>query len=338
MLLFSYLLSADRKEGPMIELSIVTLALSFTWPTWKRLVSEVEPLGFAGLFRAEHLTTPWPTDVDTLDLSVSLTYLADHTQRVPFGPLVAPLSFHDPVMLARQAAALDDLSSGRMILGVGAGWMEREHTMFGYTLGNVPTRMARLQEGLEVITRLLHSAEPVTYTGQFYRLQEAVLRPRPQRPGGPPLLIGGSGLRRTLPLVARYADIWNASHVSPEAFRERSAHLDELLREVGRQPGDVKRTVIAPVICGRDRTELDQRVSGVRRLIPNGAQIPLDALLDGLRTHFANLIVGTPEQVVEQIRAFERAGCEELMAGWFTIDDLAGLHLLAEQVLPQLAS
>jgi alkanesulfonate monooxygenase SsuD/methylene tetrahydromethanopterin reductase-like flavin-dependent oxidoreductase (luciferase family) len=141
-----------------------------------------------------------------------------------------------------------------------------------------------------------------------------------------------------LPLVARYADIWNASHVSPEAFRERSAHLDELLREVGRQPGDVKRTVIAPVICGRDRTELDQRVSGVRRLIPNGAQIPLDALLDGLRTHFANLIVGTPEQVVEQIRAFERAGCEELMAGWFTIDDLAGLHLLAEQVLPQLAS
>jgi alkanesulfonate monooxygenase SsuD/methylene tetrahydromethanopterin reductase-like flavin-dependent oxidoreductase (luciferase family) len=225
-----------------------------------------------------------------------------------------------------------------MILGVGAGWMEREHTMFGYPLGDVPTRMARLEEGLEVITRLLRSAEPITYTGQFYHLQEAVLRPLPHRPGGPPLLIGGSGPRRTLPLVARYADIWNAQRVTPEAFAERSARLDELLGEVGRQPRDVKRTVMAPVICGHDPAELEQRVSGLRRLLPNGAQIPLDALLDHLRAVFVNPIVGTPEQVIEQIRAFERVGCEELMAHWLPVDDLAGLHLLAEHVLPQLAT
>jgi len=163
----------------MISLSLVIESFGFTWPICKRLVSEVEPLGFAGLFRSDHFTLPFPANPDVLDLIVSLTYLADHTQQVQLGSLVAPLSFRDPDMLARQAAALDDLSNGRMILGVGAGWMEREHIMFGYPLGDVSTRMTRLEEGLEVLTRLLHSAEPVTYTGQFYRLQEAVLRPLP---------------------------------------------------------------------------------------------------------------------------------------------------------------
>jgi len=322
----------------MISLSLVIESFGFTWPICKRLVSEVEPLGFAGLFRSDHFTLPFPANPDVLDLIVSLTYLADNTQQVQLGSLVAPLSFRDPVMLARQAAALDDLSNGRMILGVGAGWMEREHIMFGYPLGDVSTRMTRLEEGLEVLTRLLHSAEPVTYTGQFYRLQEAVLRPLPHRPGGPPLLIGGSSPRRTLPLVARYADIWNAQQVTPEVFAERSAHLDELLRRVGRELRDVKRTVMAPVICGRNPAELEQRVSGLRRLLPNGAQLPLDALLDQLRVGFVNLIVGSPEQVVAQIRAFERVGCEELMVSWWPADDFAGLYLLAEQVLPQLAA
>src|SRR5205807_5250823 len=101
---------------------------------------------------------------------------------------------------------------------------------------------------------------------------------------------------------------------------------------------DVKRTVMAPVICGRDPTELDQRVSGLRRVMPNGDHLPLDALIDQLRAYSVNVIVGTPEQVVEQIRAFERVGWEELMAQCFTVDDLAGLHLLAEHVLPQLAA
>ena len=98
------------------------------------------------------------------------------------------------------------------------------------------------------------------------------------------------------------------------------------------------RTVMAPVICGRDPTELDQRVSGMRRSMPNGDQLPLAALLDQLRAILPNPIIGSPEQVVEQIRAFERVGCEELMAQWFTLEDLAGLHLLAEHVLPQLAT
>src|SRR5438552_17648335 len=159
----------------MVAISIMIEGQNgLTWPHWKRLVAEVERLGFAGLFRSDHFTNAGPPDKDSLEMVVSLTYLADHTQRIHFGPMVAPLSIRNPTLLARQAAALDDLSGGRMILGLGAGWQEREHTLFGHELGDVPTRMARLEEGLEVITRLLRSDEPVTYEGQFYQLRGAI--------------------------------------------------------------------------------------------------------------------------------------------------------------------
>src|SRR5713226_8471683 len=117
----------------MVALSIMIEGqMGLTWPHWKRIVSEVEDLGFAGLFRSDHFTNSRPPDKDSLEMVVSRTYLADHTQRIRFGPLVAPLSVRHPTLLARQAAALDDLSGGRMILGVGAGWQERELTLFGH--------------------------------------------------------------------------------------------------------------------------------------------------------------------------------------------------------------
>ncbi|HEY6407108.1 MAG TPA: TIGR03560 family F420-dependent LLM class oxidoreductase, partial [Ktedonobacteraceae bacterium] len=231
-----------------------------TWPHWKNLVSEAENLGFAGMFRSDHFTNADPPDLDSLEMIVSLTYLADRTQRIHFGPLVAPFSFRNPMLLVRQAAALDDLSNGRMILGMGAGWQEREHHLFGFELGDIPTRVARFEEGLEVVTRLLKSDEPVTYEGRFYQLRGATLLPRPQRPGGPRILIGGNGPKRTLPLVARYADIWNAVLLSPDEFRQHSAILDGLLAKAGRKPGDVKRTLMRSLFFGRDMAELDRRL------------------------------------------------------------------------------
>src|SRR5215472_4617027 len=148
----------------MIELSLMIEGQDgLNWPRWQRLVAAAEAGGFAGLFRSDHYTNFRPPEKDSLELIVSLAYLADHTQRLHFGPLVAPLSFRTPAMLARQAAALDDLSGGRMILGLGAGWSAREHALFGHELGDTATRMVRFEEGLEVITRLLRSDEPVTY-------------------------------------------------------------------------------------------------------------------------------------------------------------------------------
>lgn len=226
--------------------------MGLTWPRWQRIVAEAEDLGFAGIFRSDHFTNPGPPDSESLEMIVSLTYLASHTTRVQFGPLVAPLSFRNPMLLARQAAALDDLSGGRMILGIGAGWQEREHETFGFELGDVPTRIHRLSEGLEVVTRLLNSDEPVSFDGQFYHLHDAILLPRPQRRGGPRILVGGNGPRRTLPLVARYADIWNGVFMRPDQFRERMTILDTLLVKAGRQPGDVRRTMMYGQSQGHD--------------------------------------------------------------------------------------
>jgi alkanesulfonate monooxygenase SsuD/methylene tetrahydromethanopterin reductase-like flavin-dependent oxidoreductase (luciferase family) len=322
-----------------MELSVVIQGLcGLTWHSWKRLVQVIEPLGFAGLFCTDHFTLPDASTVDSLEMIVALTYLADHTQRIHFGPLVAPLSFRDPVILARQAAVLDDLSGGRMILGVGAGWMEYEHDMFGYHLGDMATRMARLAEGLEVITRLLHSTEPVSYKGHFYQLHEAVLHPQPQRPGGLPILVGAKGPQRSLPLVARYATIWNATRLTPEEFRARSAKLNELVLKAGRAPSAIKRTLMIPIMCGHTPADLERRVQGVRALFPEFGAMPLDTLLDALRDMFGSMIVGTPEQVIRVLRVYADVGVEELIIQWFGVEDVEGLQVLAEQVLPHVAA
>jgi len=304
-----------------------------TWPRWKRIVKEVEELGFAGLFRSDHFTNASPPDKDSLEMTVSLTYLADHSQRLHFGPLVAPVSFRDPRMLARQAAALDDLSGGRMILGVGAGWQEREHRLFGYNLGDLRTRMARLEEGLEVITRLLRSDEPVTYEGRFFQLRGAILLPRPQRPGGPDIQIGGNGPKRTLPLVARYANRWNGTFISVDDFRERSAILDQLLLVAGRDPADVRRSAMLSLYFGRDMAELDRRLSW-RHDEAKYAGKPLDAVIEDLKAS-GGIIAGTPGEVIEQIKAYDNAGADELMLQWLDLDDIDGLRAFARSVLPQ---
>ncbi len=318
----------------MAAVSVTIETIGLTWASWHRLVTEIEQLGFAGIFRSDHLTAPVPLDSSTLDMVVALTDLAHQTQRVHFGPLVAPLSFRNPVLLAHQAAALDGLSQGRMILGLGAGWNEREHDMFGFTLGDIPTRMARLEEALDIITQLFQSQEPVTYTGRFYRLHDARLFISLYQPHGPPILIGGSGPKRTLPLVARYATIWNGSGLTPEAYVERSAVLDVLLREAGRQPAEVKRTVLLLTVCGRDSTDFEQRVSWLRQY-PPVAHASLDDLLTFLRTQF-QAFIGTPDELVRHIRAYIAGGAEEVMLQWYGLDDIAGLQLIAEEVLPHL--
>jgi F420-dependent oxidoreductase-like protein len=327
---------ADREGSVMIEVSIsVEGQTGLTWPLWKRWVAMAEAKGFAGLYRSDHFTMPDPPDEDSLECMVSLAYLADRSRRVRFGPLVAPLSFRDPVMLARQAAALDDLSLGRMVLGVGTGWIEREHALFGYELEDLQTRFDRLEEGLEVITRLLRSDEPVSYEGQFYTLRDATLLPRPQRQGGPRILIGGSGTSRTPDLAARYADVWNGILMDPDTFRERSAALDVLLSKHGRQPHEVKRTVAAICFFGHTEEALARRVRRVQEWDEELALLSLEEALETLRTEWG-AIAGPPEVVIEQIHAYEQAGVEELMLEWFELDDIESAEAFATDVLLRL--
>jgi alkanesulfonate monooxygenase SsuD/methylene tetrahydromethanopterin reductase-like flavin-dependent oxidoreductase (luciferase family) len=254
------------------------------------LVQEVDRQGYKGLYCCDHfLPGGGPGYTDSVEIITAFTYLADHSQRLEFGSLVAPVSFRDPVFLARQAMALDDLSGGRMVLGLGAGWMEREHAMFGYDLGDKATRMARFAEGIQVISSLCRSEEPVSFAGRFYTLRDAKLLPRSPRPGGPRLLIGGSGPKRTLPLAARYADAWNTGGASPSSYREISSHLDELIVAAGREPRDVRRTSMQPVICFRNEAELGPRLRWVAPQVPPGQDQSPTAVLSFLRNRFDRL-------------------------------------------------
>jgi len=291
-----------------------------TWPRWQRLAAAAEDLGFAGLYRSDHYTNANPPDKDSLELWVSLTWLAGHTQRLEFGPLVSPVSFRHPTHTARMAAAVDDLSGGRLTLGLGAGWQAREHEHFGWQLLDVPARFARFAEGLEVVTRLLNSDAPVDFDGAYYRLREAILLPRPARPGGPPILIGGNGPRRTLPLVARYASEWNGVFLAPADFAERNRQLDALLRAAGREPASVRRSLMVGCVFGRDAADLAARAA--RR----------GTTADKLRAT-GKLAVGDGAEMADQLAAWSAAGVQRIMLQWLDLDDLDGIAALAHAVL-----
>lgn len=289
------------------------------WPRFQRIARTVEDLGFAGLYRSDHFTNTQPPDLDSLELWVSLTWLASHTKRIQFGPMVTPVSFRNPVFTARMAKDVDNLSNGRLTLGVGAGWQAREHTNFGFNLLELPERFARFQEGLSVITRLLQSDTPVTFTGQYYHLRDAILLPRPQRPGGPPILIGGNGEKQTLPLVARYANEWNGVFLPPSRYAELSQRLDELLGAQGRKPGDVRRSLMTGLLFGRTDTELQQKLQQAGQSA------------EDMRTH--GMVVGTATAVVDQLGRLAEIGIQRVMLQWMDFDDMAGLEALAQAVL-----
>jgi alkanesulfonate monooxygenase SsuD/methylene tetrahydromethanopterin reductase-like flavin-dependent oxidoreductase (luciferase family) len=316
-----------------MKISITISALALNWQWWKQLAQELEPMGFASLFRGDHFPVGAPPLADALELISSLTYLADHTHRMDIGSLVAPLSFHDPVMLARQAMCIDDLSGGRMILGVGAGWAEQEHLAFGYTLGTPKTRLDRLEEGLEIIHRLMRHEEPVSFQGRLFRLQEARLLPRPKRPTR--ILLGGKGPQRTLPLVARYADLWNCETGTPQEFEQLSARLDDLLIARGRAPGDVRRTILIPVLCYHTSQELHQAFDHARAIpvLSGASDIDLQNMLASM-----NGIVGRPDEVIEKIQAYARAGVEELVIWWSWVGYLDGLQAIAREILPSFSA
>jgi F420-dependent oxidoreductase-like protein len=290
-----------------------------TWPRWKNLAAAVEELGFFGLYRSDHFTNATPPDKESLELWVSLTWLAAHTKRIQFGPLVSPVSFRHPALTARMAAAVDDLSGGRLTLGLGAGWQEREHALFGFELLDVVERFYQFEEGLEVITRLLKSDQPVTFEGKFYQLHEATLLPRPARPGGPSILIGGNGEKRTMAMVAKYADEWNAVFLPALDFARLSSLLDDRLLKLGRDPRSVKRSMMAGLLFGRVQENVDEQLS------------ERNQTAEELRKR--GVVVGVGEEVIAQLTALQEAGLQGIMLQWLDLDDLKSLEALAKAVL-----
>ncbi len=289
------------------------------WDNWKRISRSVEDLGFAGLYRSDHFTNMRPPDKDSLEMWISLAWLADNTSRIEFGPLVSPLSFRNPIFAARMGKDIDDLSGGRFILGLGAGWQEHEHEKFGFDLLEIGPRFDRFEEGVEVVHKLLKGEGPVSFSGKYFKLNEAELLPKPQRTGGPPILIGGRGRKRILPLTARYADEWNGGFRPAETFAKLNAYLDELLDAEGRRPDELRRTIANTTVFGRDDREVKRKVEE-RGYSEEGIEK-------------FGMIVGTGQQIADRIGEYEEAGADRVMLQWLDLEDQGGLEALAKAVL-----
>lgn len=295
--------------------------MGLTWPRWERLARAAEELGFYGLFRSDHFVGPSGPYEDALETWTSLAWLADNTNRISFGSLVSPISFRHPSILAWQASGADSLARGRLRLGLGAGWQAREHEAFGFDLiDDTGERFKRYEEGVQIIRSLTRSSEPISFQGDYYSLKDAKLRPRSPRSDGPPLVIGGNGPKRTLPLAAKYADEWNGLGLRPEEFREKCQILDELLEKEGREPGDVKRTMMTRGVAAADQAELEKKMTADdrNRISERGA------------------VVGTPDQIVDILGRQAEAGIQGIMLQWLDLDDISGLEIIAEKILPQL--
>ena len=315
---------------------MVAIQEDVTWDGWLRVVDFVERVGFESIWTSDHLWTVIPGLVkQSLAMWPALTAAALRTTQARFGQLVSPTTYRHPVELAQNAVALDHLSGGRYILGVGAGWQEREHEAFGFVLPSPGERLTRLREALQVI-RQLWSGEPVTYAGRFFQLDGAVLRPKPLRPEGVPILIGGGGEQKTLRIVAEFADEWNPGFTDPDGFVRKNRLLDDYCREVGRDPRTIKRTLMLTYLIGRNESELREkarRMAAWRGLDPRA--VDPDRILEESRRRW--MLVGTPREIAAQIRDWAELGVERIMLHMFDFDDLDGLELLANEVVPAVA-
>jgi len=286
------------------------------WDEWKQIVQWTEELGFESLWRSDHFFSfGRDRTKDALETFASLVHVAENSRRIRFGTLVCSMTFRHPSMTARMAAAVDDLSGGRFILGLGAGWNAAEHEAFGIELPPPPRRSDMLEEGVAYIRALL-SSEPASFDGKIYQLKDAYMHPRPAR-SPLPILIGGGGEKRTLRTAARYGDEWNSIGASPEVYREKVKVLEAHCERENRDPSTIARSLMCAYITGATDAEVQRKVSALPSP-PRG-----------------NVLVGTPSQIVERIMAYEAEGVSRIMMQHFNPPTREELAFVAEEILPR---
>ena len=258
------------------------------WPEYLAMARRAEELGYDSLWYGDHLLYRRPGDPEPRgpwECWTMLAALAAVTTRVELGPLVASTSFHAPAMLAKKAATVDEISGGRLILGLGAGWNETEYRAFGFPFDH---RVSRFEEAFTIIRTLLREGA-IDFEGEYYTVRDCELRPRSSRPGGPPILLGSIG-ERMLAIAAPHIDSWNAwfndTGNRPDGVAPLRAKVDAAAVAAGRDPAAIARTVAVQVRLagGRGRIQGDFAQRGSE---------PLE---------------GTPEVMAEELRAYAREG------------------------------
>ena len=288
-----------------------------TWDRWRLICHDAEALGFNSLRRSDHLfSVMGVVERDCIECWSSLALAAEWTKAIEFGPMVSPMTFRPPALLARMATAVDLLSGGRLILGVGGGWYEREHVENGIPFLTLGGRMDLLEEGIKTIRATWQKANP-----------------KPTR-GTIPLLMGGRGEKRALPMVAREAVEWNLSHLDADEYQQKRKVLDAACQAIGRDPSSIRHSVMVNILIGRNRAEVRERALRMRDIIPSLKGLDTDDVLAAVAK---SGLVGTTEEITEQIRKHSALGVDLFLFQHFLLDDRDALKLLASDVIPAVA-
>jgi F420-dependent oxidoreductase-like protein len=283
-----------------------------------------EDLGFDAFFRSDHYLAmgtdglPGPTDA-----WLTLAALARDTSRVRLGTLMTSATFRLPGPLAISVAQVDQMSGGRVELGIGAGWYEEEHTAYGIPFPGTGERFDRLEEALAVVTGLWTTppGERFGFDGTHYRLADSPALPKPVQTPHPPVIVGGKGKRRTPALAARYADEFNVPFDSVDTSRDLFRRVREACEAAGRDADELVYSNALVLCVGSDETELARRAAAIGREV------------DDLREHD---LAGTPAEVVDRLGAYADAGSSRVYLQVLDLADLEHLDLVAAEVRPRL--
>ncbi len=304
-----------------------------TWDQWLALAGACEQHGLEGLFRSDHyLSVMGRRERGSLDAWATLAGLAARTSRIRLGTMVSPATFRHPSVLAKMVVTVDHISGGRVELGLGAGWHQDEHTAYGFDLPPIEQRMALLAEQLEVIN-LQWSQQAVDFQGKHYRLEGLDALPKPLQRPRPNLIVGGAAGPRGVALAARWADEYNTTFAGTvEECRRRRQRLEAAWAAAGRDPDTLCFSLMIGCVIGRDRGELLERAGRMLESTGRGGS-PEELIASSAGSR----IVGTTEQAVEQLRAFEAAGVQRVMLQHLVHDDLDMVALIGEALVPALA-
>ncbi len=284
---------------------------------------QAEASGFDGFFRSDHYLRmgdgdPRPGPTDTW---VTLGAIARETSTIRLGTLVCSATFRLPGPLAVAVAQVDEMSGGRVELGIGAGWFDDEHLAYGIPFPPMGQRFDMLREQLEILTGLWRTPTDNQYSfeGDHYTLVGSPALPKPRQAGGPPIIIGGFGAKRTPRLAAAYASEFNLPFAPVSAFVDQRANVAAACEAIGRDPDDLIWSVALVACCGRTDAEVERRAETIQRIIGGDPR--------------QNGATGSPAEVLEILAGYAEAGAQRVYLQILDVDDLDHIALLGEEVL-----
>jgi F420-dependent oxidoreductase-like protein len=291
-----------------------------SWAQWCALAKACEQHGVETLFRSDHYISQSDESGNVAhDAWTTLAGLAARTSTLRFGTLVSPATFRLPALLANAVATVDHISSGRIELGLGAGWMEREHRAYGFPFPETSTRLQMFAEQLEIVHRLW-TEDRVDFRGTHYTLEDAPAQPKPVQQPRPRLLVGGSGTRGTAEPAARFADEYNTPFASPDDFARIRAKVQHACEATGRT---LSYSLMTGCLIGDTHADAVERARQLYERIPREPSFD-----DWLAGYSQRALIGSVEEVAARLHEYENAGCERVMLQHLLHTDLEPVRLI----------